>query len=1142
MKNFYVTLKNLDNLCPWTFNKMPSPPQSLKHILFASFMLLTVAVLSQTETEPNNTIATANDISLEATGSGATDVAGDIDYWKVTTHEDGKLKLNFNSSNGLSIVFGIYSSNGSSLVSNYTSESSSIEKDGLAAGTYYIKVNSYYSTQLIPYSFTLNFIGIQQANDVEPNNLYTLANNLALNSTTTGHIGYREFNGTTADLEDWYKVTTTVDGKLTASVTSENGQNVYLKIYDGNGSTLLASAYTTDSITIDKDGLAPGEYYIKINTYYTNEFAPYTLTNELIEPIHPSEGSNNEGFESAQTFNQNSTINGLIGYRYNGDVDSEDWFSVTTNAEGELSIDITSVNGQNVYAQLFDGNGTTLLVSDYTTSTKTISKDGLAPGEYFIKVKTYYSSEFSPYILSNNLILPPHSTDQESNNDHTAAINFTLNSNTNGLIGYQYNGVRDAKDWYSVTTPYDGKLSLTVSSLNGQNVYVKLFDGNGTRLFVSDYTTSTKTIEKDGLAAGEYFVEISTYYNNEFAPYSLSNNLTSPPQMNDINNLANDSYSGAIDLDLNQPKFGHIGYRYIDYIDLADWYKLVLDSDQDLKISLKIYNNQPIVIQLFNSSGTTAIESNYSYTNAVINRTNLAAGTYYIKVYGYYTQNFAPYRLSTGVDTDDDGFADIIDCAPDDPNAWYSELLYVDMDGDGYHGSTEVVCYGDIIPEGYVTETLGVDCNDNDASINPGAEEICDGIDNNCDGNIDEGVSFTWYADADSDGYGDPDSSIESCDQPEGYVADNTDCDDTNPDINPGATEIPGNGIDENCDGTDGVIQPVDSDGDGIPDEVDNCPNTYNPDQEDLDGDGVGDACDPDIDGDGILNAEDCDPFDPEITTGDTWYADVDGDGYGDPNNSIVSCSQPIGYVTDNTDCDDTNPNINPGATEIPGNGIDENCDGTDGSTPPVDSDGDGIPDDEDNCPDTYNPDQSDANGDGIGDACEACSVPYMVELHRTSPTSATFNAGNSIWHYQGTANRAGRPLRPYPMYGMYDMTVPHTQNSLVPAFEYDVWLRTICPEGGYSAWAGPFLLPTHSIPSRLKIQFTVVPNPTKDFINFENIKVTKIDIYDSYGKLVLQQDVFDNYADLRQLQSGTYTAIIWDDSDTIYKKQIIKK
>jgi hypothetical protein len=195
-----------------------------------------------------------------------------------------------------------------------------------------------------------------------------------------------------------------------------------------------------------------------------------------------------------------------------------------------------------------------------------------------------------------------------------------------------------------------------------------------------------------------------------------------------------------------------------------------------------------------------------------------------------------------------------------------TSTYYRDADGDGYGytASTTIAC---ALPPGYAGEND--DCDDANANINPGAVEICDGLDNNCDGQVDEDLAtFTYYRDADGDGYGDPANSATACQVPAGYVANSGDCDDANANIYPSASEL--------CDG-------VDNDCDDTVDEGCYANNTY--------------------------------------------YRDADNDGYGDPEISVQASTTPIGYVADNTDCDDSDVSINPGATEIC-DGIDNNCNG----------------------------------------------------------------------------------------------------------------------------------------------------------------------------------------------------------------------
>jgi hypothetical protein len=242
--------------------------------------------------------------------------------------------------------------------------------------------------------------------------------------------------------------------------------------------------------------------------------------------------------------------------------------------------------------------------------------------------------------------------------------------------------------------------------------------------------------------------------------------------------------------------------------------------------------------------------------------------------------------------TDDSGQND--DSAADDSATGDdSSTSIIDADKDGFD-STE-------------------DCDDTNAEVNPDATEVCDEIDNNCVGGVDEGVTSPFYADGDGDTYG-AGTAVERCSAPKGFVENADDCDDTTAAANPAGTEVC-DGIDNNCaDGIDeGVTSPFYADGDGdgygAGTAMDACapPTGYVENVDDCDDldfaahpgaaevcDAIDNDCDSDIDDD-----------DSGVTGTSTYYRDYDADGYGDMWTTTTACDAPSGYVDNDDDCSD---------------------------------------------------------------------------------------------------------------------------------------------------------------------------------------------------------------------------------------------
>lgn len=616
-----------------------------------AFCALLWTTAKAAETEPNNTRAQANTLTLNGSNSGAIG-AGDEDWWAVTTTADGKLDVTIAISNGLNMWCQIYDNNGTTVLnSGYTAGTTTVSKDGLAAGTYYLKLYPYYGGQLPAYTISNTLTVPVQANDVEPNNTKNLAKVLPLNNSKTGHINY--YYNNIKDTFDWYKVTTNADGRLRLTMTSANGQNAWAYLYDNDGTTLLASGYTSGSaIVVNKDGLAAGTYYIRVNTYYNTEWVPYTLADSLFAATPANDTEPNGTKAQALTLPLNGSVTGHSNYYYNNVKDTADWYKVTTNADGRLRLTMTSANGQNVWAYLYDNDGTTLLANSYTSgSAVVVNKDGLAAGTYYIRVNTYYNSEWAPYTLADSLFSPEQVNDTEPNDTKAQALTLPLNGSKTGHTNYYYNLQKDGQDWYKVTTTLDGMISLTVQSNNGQNVWAYLYDNDGITQLNAQYTTSSTTFKTDGLQAGTYYIRINTYYTSEFAPYTLSNTFTPYTFVKDTE--PNNYYSQAKTIPANGTVTGHVNFYYNGLKDAEDKWKINYTGSGTMTLTFnqeahKIDNSIKCTwIQVYKDTAAAPVYSNYFCgTPNPINLSSLTQGYYYLRVYTYYSSDFTAYSIT----------------------------------------------------------------------------------------------------------------------------------------------------------------------------------------------------------------------------------------------------------------------------------------------------------------------------------------------------------------------------------------------------------------------------------------------------------------------------------------------------------------
>lgn len=390
----------------------------------------------------------------------------------------------------------------------------------------------------------------------------------------------------------------------------------------------------------------------------------------------------NDTYQQANMIGPNATDGGALNDATQSQptADNIDWWVVTLPYDGGLYVEANAFNGlMDVELHIYDVNGISQISSlDISVGTKEAThKSNLKTGTYYIRVYRYSGS--GTYTIQTVYTQAIYANDSEPNDNYLTALTLDLNSETTGHIGYFGNQSTDTYDWWKITLPSDGSLKIRTES-DSADIELHIYDVNGINQISSlDISTGlNEETHKDNLLAGTYYIRASLYSKHggyriisTYTPISIEGVLTNDSEPND--EYSTSQSFGSVSTESSSTNHGHIGYYGDNYTDSYDWWRITLLEDG--KLTLKTFSNESLDLDMwiYDVNGLNQISSLDISTgiNEKTHRDDLAAGTYYIKVFAYYgfgaykiTAEYTPTSLSNDSEPNNE-MATAVSIAPD---------------------------------------------------------------------------------------------------------------------------------------------------------------------------------------------------------------------------------------------------------------------------------------------------------------------------------------------------------------------------------------------------------------------------------------------------------------------------------------------
>jgi hypothetical protein len=905
--------------------------------------------------EPNNSIATASafiedggtvDGRMGYEGFGISD---GTDYYGLVLPDDGNITVSGVIDSTLNASIAFFYKNGQFLSQTaVTTGDIELSRSCLAQDTVYLRTLR--SSGCGSYSLTFT-TDTPPANpqDIEPNNsIATASTFIADGETVDGRMGYEGFG--ISDSEDWYGLELPDDGNITVSGVIDSTLNAIIIFYYKNGQLLSQTAVTTGDIELSRSCLAQDTVYLR--TLRSSGCGSYSLTFTTdTPPANPQDIEPNNSIATASAFIEDGgTVGGRMGYEGVGISDGTDYYGLVLPDDGTITVSGVIDSTLNASIGFFYKNGTFLSQTAVTTGDIVLSRSCMAQDTVYLR--TLRSSGCGSYSLQYNHVYPTYSQDAEPNNSVATATVIENAPSYEGHLGYDGFGISDPFDYYRFTvTQAPFQLDAKVEMVDGLNGNLALFTGAGSFLGQTATQTGSFSYQQTLTTAGEYVLRVGR--SSGCGSYALGDLCGEYPDTPIV------SADGPIAFceggDVNLSSSPEVSYEWSTG---ATTQSINVNTSGDYSVTVKDLNGCPAesattsvtvfplpAVPTVTASGPTTFcaGSNVTLTSSAATSylwsTGATSQSITVSTTGNYSVTVTDAngcsRTSSATSVVRNPLPGVPTVTASGPSTFCAggSVTLTSSAAPSYlwsNGATTQSITVSASGSFSVTVTNANGCSRTSANttvtVNPlpavptitasGPTTFCAG----------ESVTLTSSAAASylwSNGATTQSITVSASGSFSVTVTNANGCSrssaNTTVTVNPlpSIPTITADGPTTFCDGQSVTLTSsaqasyLWSTGATTQSIVVTSSGSYSVT---------------------VSTASGCSASSSSTTVtvqpNSTWYADTDGDGFGDSGNPLSFCTQPAGYVSNDLDCDDTNEFIFPGAEEICGNDIDDDCDG----------------------------------------------------------------------------------------------------------------------------------------------------------------------------------------------------------------------